>query len=955
MKYEYLNDSSFLKSLNKTKIRKYYFKAISLNFVDEQELEAVEGVVKSGSINVDGSSAVRRTASLSVYCDTKEKNIQYFNKFFNIARKIKLEIGLANNTKQYTDYNILWFPMGVYVITGVSFSQDTGSGISATVQLQDKMCLLNGEYGGTIPAATDLDCLETVDTTTGKVITTKITIFQLIQELVNHFGGEQLGKIIISDVDSVAKQVVQWNKSAPLYVVDNGENDEDSNEIKKYTMTTSKPSNESTILKTYNCGDYIGYTYTDFVYPSSDYFSVNIGETVVSALNKIKNTLGNYEYFYDLDGNFVWQEIKDYQNTSKASVDLQNSDNADYLLDISGGNSAFSFDDSSIITSFSNAPQYNQIKNDFVIWGTRKEGSGDDAIEKVIRYHLAIDNRPYVKYTSIAEQYNKYVSKYKDSYDAYYNTLLDIQKEAVREEIRKDIDSFLINIINKLNNYLETSSYKTQEEIITIIKNYITTFENYKNLDIDNFKETYNSFKKDLYNLVVAYSKNKESLETAQSKAYEDRSIYRGKLNSHFEKQYIETVLVITGIDLYKFNPSSYEQLYDKLKAFQKDKNTVIDLTSGEGDITLFNTIIDIYEYNRIEVVIKQLDEQLEKNYAELQTYNYVYNSCLDYDYNSSLKDLIYDYYIIDFTSDLTDEEIKDIQENYLYMLFKDSEGNLYVPKTYDAYKDFPLIGEENQYYYDKKESNCYTFDSENGYQITYELDQIQIFASDWRTQLYLEMKGQYAQETNVYYEELANEWSKLYDVIGISINNYSEVIYTGVLKNSVIEESSNIDYFLDIIDSGTDFFNQINVSNIGRRSYVKKVDEVNCIFSPETTDWIILDSSEDNTKYKEICKNNYQSYIEIDGNIYENCISVNDSYYSAYDEIKSILNTYTSYNSSITLVCLPIFYLEPNIRITVRNTDLDIYGDYILKNYSIQLGNNNTMNMSCNQVIETI
>jgi hypothetical protein len=33
----------------------------------------------------------------------------------------------------------------------------------------------------------------------------------------------------------------------------------------------------------------------------------NAGETVVSILDKIKNILGNYEYFYDINGNFVFQ------------------------------------------------------------------------------------------------------------------------------------------------------------------------------------------------------------------------------------------------------------------------------------------------------------------------------------------------------------------------------------------------------------------------------------------------------------------------------------------------------------------------------------------------------------------------------------------------------------------------------------------------------------------------
>nr|DAE09686.1 MAG TPA: Neugrin [Myoviridae sp. ctjhW4] len=35
---------------------------------------------------------------------------------------------------------------------------------------------------------------------------------------------------------------------------------------------------------------------------------MSAGDTVTSALDKIKQVLGNYEYFYDLDGNFIFQE-----------------------------------------------------------------------------------------------------------------------------------------------------------------------------------------------------------------------------------------------------------------------------------------------------------------------------------------------------------------------------------------------------------------------------------------------------------------------------------------------------------------------------------------------------------------------------------------------------------------------------------------------------------------------
>ena len=50
------------------------------------------------------------------------------------------------------------------------------------------MCLLNGECGGTLPAATVFDNYITVDENGNEVIE-RPTIYMIIQELVNHFGG----------------------------------------------------------------------------------------------------------------------------------------------------------------------------------------------------------------------------------------------------------------------------------------------------------------------------------------------------------------------------------------------------------------------------------------------------------------------------------------------------------------------------------------------------------------------------------------------------------------------------------------------------------------------------------------------------------------------------------------------------------------------------------------------
>jgi hypothetical protein len=51
----------------------------------------------------------------------------------------------------------------------------------------------------------------------------------------------------------------------------------------------------------------------------------------------------------------------------------------------------YSFEDNNLITSFSNNPQLNNLKNDFSVWGTRK-GFNDSDVAIHARY--AIDKKP---------------------------------------------------------------------------------------------------------------------------------------------------------------------------------------------------------------------------------------------------------------------------------------------------------------------------------------------------------------------------------------------------------------------------------------------------------------------------------------------------------------------------------------------------------------------------------
>ena len=326
---------------------------------------------------------MRRTCNLSIYIENeKNTRVTDIDNIFSLNKKVYLEIGYLNVFNKYTEYNIIWFPLGVFIIGNPSISHST-SGVTLSLQCKDKMCLLNGDVGGIIPASTQFDTYETIDEN-GEWVLTRPTIYQIITELVNHFGGEQLSKIIISDVDKRIKQVMKWIGNEPIYYIEEVVNE--AGETSGFLTTEPTPG-----AKEFQYGMDIGYIYTDFTFPGE--LIGDAGTTVCNILDKIKNVLGNYEYFYDIDGNFIFQEIKNYLNTTRATVALQELQNKDYLLDISKGKTVYQFDDSNLVTSYTNSPQYSMIKNDFIVWGLRENANGNSV---PIRYHLSIDSRPRV-------------------------------------------------------------------------------------------------------------------------------------------------------------------------------------------------------------------------------------------------------------------------------------------------------------------------------------------------------------------------------------------------------------------------------------------------------------------------------------------------------------------------------------------------------------------------------
>lgn len=422
-----LKDASFLHKLSLENIKVYYAKILILDR-NEQPIRAIEGRISAGSISLNGNSNVRRTGNITFLAEETENDLTDIDNLLSMNKKINIFIGIENNIDDIHD-KIIWFKQGIFVITQPSL-QHNSSGVIISLQFKDKMCLLNGECGGGLPTSVTFHEYDQIigyddndsrgytkypnnpnvytvyaingedmmwDPTygwskssksrVGEIMHVPQRIFDIIQTLVCNFGDEAIAKIIV-EIPLEIRAIVRYVGTETLFY-------NDSTGV--YTEDSDVVAENPGLWRSFKHNEDCGYVYTDFTYPGE--LISSIGENICSVLDKIKNTLGNCEYFYDVNGNFIFREKKNYLNTQYDPVQkldengfLLNSEN--YFVDFSNTNrAAYTFEEgSALVTSFSNSPQYTNIKNDYHIWG-----KNDDSF--AIHYHVAIKEKPLPPYS----------------------------------------------------------------------------------------------------------------------------------------------------------------------------------------------------------------------------------------------------------------------------------------------------------------------------------------------------------------------------------------------------------------------------------------------------------------------------------------------------------------------------------------------------------------------------
>ena len=1066
-----LLDEDFLVQLNKDRNRVTYARIISLDQY-EYPIEQLEGVVTAGSITIDGQSAVRRIAQLTL----SAKNLNINNVYWGLETKIKIEIGLQNHIN--TDYDdIIWFKLGVFILADFKTTQVVNN-YTINLSAKDKMCLLNGDVSGNLPAPVIFDSYDdsstgvTIDASgsynffadnsvtealldglnsrystdylyvrgigrmlsiiytpaSGEVgegeitftvnpkpveegsrpspftnwvsisslvstsrsngkyilnlgdnnilgfqvrgmaaddkfswdIEQKIPIALIIQELIHQFGQERYSNIIIKDIEPFALEMLDNKSDDNYYLLHNGDiyinfvseqdlltkyqlymavNDDDTTEIRLDDLVFRNyveeddtalidiidgstmdaevieptqiigPEGMPCTIMPVESDEVAGYGMTLLVYPEE--LKGEIGDSVTSILDKIVNFLGDYEYFYDLNGQFVFQGKPAYIKTPwNGTINLVNENYVEPSEIFS--KVAYTFDDAVLTTQYQNTPNLNNIKNDYIIWGERKNLSGN-----TINFHgrYAIDNIPHeytdfngytwtankasYLYQLVQERAEVDITKYGRQYDKYPPQLSEDWWE-VNDWANYYRAGFGVNLLHDGHWLREYGDQRDKGNV----NEFTQIFIDYYNAS-DIHPGSYNSYT-DV--IVVTFT------DTTKTKI---KNISHHGTCSHYYGQFADLRALGEGWvydDPTPTNRTGYvavHNIYDDSMGFP-----VVQSNHGNSFSMAFHPDYCTAFIHK-PTLPSDMDVYVEDTLTEIVYPDAVNENgrkrCYAVDYDVDWRELIHI---------MADDWLAHNHED-------DYEINLRKNNSWPALNInlFPY-GRTNfeQYYIDFFTYNGYWAGLYNIYALQKEYytthSQLQLLYPDnWTT--ILDMTN------NTYYMD----------------QYFSSGAYKYWNKD-VIENPEKLLFWFDFFQADQMGIGKFAVSVIGDRPKTINDSTIKVIIYRDTPDVIYCTESE-YEYFKNICalKDGYQ-YIVISDEIKQK-FSRSARGKTIHEQADKMLYQYSYYNDNVSISNVPIYYLQPNTIISIKDDLSQIIGYYIMNKIDISLAYNGLMNIN--------
>ena len=250
------------------------------------------------------------------------------------------------------------------------------------------------------------------------------------------------------------------------------------------------------------------------------------------------------------------------------------------------------------------------------------------------------------------------------------------------------------------------------------------------------------------------------------------------------------------------------------------------------------------------------------------------------------------------------------------------------------------------------------------------------------------------------YYVKIEDEFTVQEDENGV-VNGWSK---------EVSQYPEMLNFWFDFLDARDGDLDKYCVQNVGIRPKAENDTNVKAIYFRDTPNVIFVDTTKISkgekdkliSKYgseqewliyirdnltdeekKQYTGNALQTYIEskqalelklaVDENIrvqreempgytfirmptyMENQFSISAQGKSAFDKLDNWLYTYACCTESISISALPVYYLNPNTRIFVKDTNSGIEGEYIVSRISLPLTYNGMMSISATKAVQRL
>lgn len=1099
MKNPMLNED-FLLELEKDRNREIYARIILLD-VNELPIEEIEGKVISGSVNIDGTSVVRRTCSLQLVSN----NVNIHDFYWGVKNKFKLEVGLLNTIdNEYPD--IVWFKQGIYVIT--AFSAVLGvNNYTISISGKDKMCLLNGDMAGQIMNISEDFGVKWIwknDEHT-EYVAEDIKIKEIIYKGVQTYAGELPQNIIINDIAECGVQLMEYRGKQPLYLIKNNNDkiyenmtvnggmncwykDKKTSEIiattlsaiPQYETEISSEINQDpdrqptvvylsdqiagagyTIYKVIGGTGAIGYRLTNLTYAGE--LMAQAGDAFTSILDKIVDMLGNFEYFYDLDGHFVFQKKKNYITSKWTGLTGSSTDEENITYaENNTSNDTFSyiFDDNYFITNFSSQPALANMRNDFSAWGVRTSATGAEipvhmrmAIDHKPWYYKSFDGKEYISNTKDVKNgvdwreiiYQMALDYYRNnSKDDFYiqlreNNIVEIDGEKVQlypdgrtgyERYYTDMEAFWrqLYIPSGENKAFNNGIIPEDDKDVKSRKNKYYVWDKEKNaciaysfLDVVEVKQPEPDKKYKVgvkeylgYNPKTEYYFNKneklrlseydeikpvfeiqamngETIINPPSNYYdEDKTFKWEKTISMENKNYCKLVpgklIKTTTIGKRSFYYDENDQVYklgiliedirgsypSAIYSFAKFDEQTNKLTALENGI-ISDNIVSLVNKNHDTITIgvflaegKQLTEDQGKNLVEgdellLQssdgaltpiinndTNEYYYwqintNNIKCYDGYSFLK-------AFSVGSNIEGEEwaytktVNDNNEEKNHLM-----SEMKIGTDYSIFRKYPSAKSEDEAIQKLQNIQNDTKITTGNYKLYINNDN------------YLEQKD-IIERFNTSGTTLTceimnenNEWETMY----IYIYRYSGekyIYYNNEVSNIddpwnpiIATNPEMLNFWIDFIDPTACGLEKYSVRQIGPRPKVVNENSVKAIYYREVPNILFEEN-----RASEFSHQPGYTYVYLNDSL-KNLFVMSGQGISAKDKIEELLNNYTFMAEGVQISGVPIYRLDANTRISVKDIETGISGEYIISRISVPLGHNGTMSITASKAIELI